>query len=151
MTTPWLDDEQQRVWRRWLALTAELPAALNRELQADGELSLPDFEVLVRLTDVADGRLRVSDLASALAWERSRLSHHLKRMEARGLICRDDCAEDGRGSFVAVTEQGRRAIEHVAPAHVATVRRLVFDAVDPADLAAFGRVVDTVLDRLSRS
>src|SRR5512139_1414531 len=104
---PWLTEAEQRVWRRWLAMNAELPAVLHRELQADSGLSLPDFEVLVQLTDTPEGRVRVSDLASALMWERSRLSHHIKRMEGRGLIVRQECAEDGRGAFVGVTPVGR--------------------------------------------
>src|SRR3954454_9231455 len=96
----WLTDTQQRVWRSWLAANALLPAALHRELQADAGLSLPDFDVLVRLTDSGEGRVRMSDLARALTWERSRLSHHVKRMERRGLVRREECPDDGRGAFV---------------------------------------------------
>ena len=88
MTTRWLTDDQQRVWRDWLRLNALLPAALHRELQADSDLSLQDFDVLVALTDTPEERLRVSELADALHWERSRLSHHVRRMERRGLVQR---------------------------------------------------------------
>src|SRR5688500_9000571 len=115
--TPWLDDEQQRIWRSFLQLHRELDVALARDLQANSELSMADFEVLVHLTDVPDGRLRPSELASSMQWDRSRLSHHIKRMEARGLLTRVGCPEDGRGAFVGITETGRTAIEGAAPAH----------------------------------
>src|SRR3990170_4212953 len=108
--TPWLDDEQQRTWRTFLKAHRELEVALARDLQAHSDLSVADFEVLVNLTDVPDGRLRPSELASAMQWDRSRLSHHVKRMEARGLITREGCPEDGRGAFVGITEAGRTAI-----------------------------------------
>ena len=123
--SPWLTDEQQRVWRRWLAVNDQLPAALHRELQADSDLSLQDFDVLVQLTDAVEGRVRVSELATALRWERSRLSHHVKRMEGRGLVRREECADDGRGAFVVLTAAGRAAIERAAPgarAHGAPAR-----------------------------
>src|SRR4051794_958070 len=114
----WLTDKQQRVWRSWLATTAQLPAALHRELQADAGLSLPDFDVLVQLTEAADGRVRITDLARALMWERSRVSHHLTRMERRGLVRREECHDDRRGAFVVLTSEGRAAIDGAAPAHV---------------------------------
>src|SRR6187431_3359778 len=97
---PWLSHRQELVWRGWLRLNAELSATLQRELQDDAGLSMPDFEVLVHLTDNPQGRVRISDLARLLHWERSRVSHHVKRMEGRGLVQRTECPEDGRGAFV---------------------------------------------------
>ena len=147
---PWLTEAQQRVWRRWLAMNAELPAVLHRELQADSCLSLPDFEVLVHLTDTPEGRMRVSDLASALQWERSRLSHHIKRMEARGLIARRECAEDGRGAFVVITPVGREAIERAAPGHVRAGRELVYEPLTDQEMEALATITDKVLAGLER-
>jgi DNA-binding MarR family transcriptional regulator len=144
----WLTDKQQHVWRGWLAANALLPAALHRELQADAGLSLPDFDVLVHLTDSPEGRVRVTDLARALSWEKSRASHHLTRMERRGLVAREECRDDGRGAFVVLTPEGRTAIEQAAPAHVATVRRLVFDALTPHEAEVMAGVVEKVLARL---
>jgi DNA-binding MarR family transcriptional regulator len=149
--TPWLDDRQQQVWRAWLRVGSRLPAALNRQLQRDSELSLQDFDVLVQLTDVDEGRVRVSALAAALGWERSRLSHHVTRMERRGLVAREECDDDGRGAFVVLTPAGRTAIERAAPGHVRTVRSLVFDALAPAEVDALGDVLAAVLDRLESS
>jgi DNA-binding MarR family transcriptional regulator len=145
---PWLDERQQHVWRSWLAMTSRLPAALNRQLQRDSELSLQDFDVLVQLTDVTEGRVRVSVLATALGWERSRLSHHVTRMVRRGLVVREECGDDGRGAFVVLTSAGRVAIEGAAPDHVRTVRRLVFDALSPAEVDALGSITAKVLARL---
>jgi DNA-binding MarR family transcriptional regulator len=144
----WLPADAERLWRRWLRLNALLPAALHRELQADADLSLPDFDVLVQLTDSAEERVRVSDLARGLHWERSRVSHHVTRMERRGLVAREECRDDGRGAFVVLTPEGRAAIEQAAPAHVATVRQLVFDALTPHEAEVMAGVVEKVLARL---
>ncbi|MEI6254540.1 MAG: MarR family transcriptional regulator [Mycobacteriaceae bacterium] len=146
--SPWLSADAQMLWRRWLRLNAELPAVLHRELQADAGLSLSDFEVLVKLTDTPEGRVRVTDLARELKWERSRVSHHVTRMERRGLVERSECRDDGRGAWVVLTEQGRSAIERAAPGHAATVRRLIFDNLTPDELAVMTGVIDKVLSRM---
>jgi DNA-binding MarR family transcriptional regulator len=145
---PWLSEKEQHLWRRWLRVNALLPATLHRELQAQSGLSLPDFEVLVQLTDSPDDRVRVSDLARALHWERSRVSHHVTRMERRGLVKREECLDDGRGAFVVLTTDGRAAIDQAAPCHVRTVRRIVFDPLTGDDADALAGVLDKVLARL---
>jgi DNA-binding MarR family transcriptional regulator len=144
----WLSADEERLWRRWLLVNARLSATLAREMQDDSGLSNSDFEVLVNLTDNPDGRVRVTDLASKLLWERSRVSHHVTRMEGRGLVERAGCAEDGRGAFVAITPAGRTAIERAAPGHVEAVRRLVFDALHEDDVSTMATLVDKVLNRL---
>lgn len=146
--SPWLSSTDQRTWRRWLQLNALLPGVLHRELQADAGLSLPDFDVLVRLTDSPEGRVRVTDLARGLHWERSRVSHHITRMERRGLIKREECSDDGRGAWVVLTGEGRAAIERAAPAHVETVRRLVFEALTREETEVLSTVIEKVLARL---
>jgi DNA-binding MarR family transcriptional regulator len=144
----WLTAHEERVWRRWLTLNARLSATLHRELQDDAGLSMPDFEVLVHLTDSPEGRIRVTDLARLLQWERSRVSHHVTRMARRRLVQRVECAEDGRGAFIVITPQGRAAIERAAPGHVTTVRRLVFDALSPEEVDAFATLIERVLAHL---
>jgi DNA-binding MarR family transcriptional regulator len=149
MTDPrWLDERQQRAWRGYLAMQARLQARLNRQLQADSGMSLADFDVLVALTDRPGVRMRVLELAEALQWEKSRLSHHLARMERRGLIERQDCPDDARGAFVALTDEGRRAIERAAPAHVETVRTLVFDGLEPDQIDTLADIAEVVLNRI---
>ena len=144
----WLTAEEQRVWRRWMTLNAQLSATLQRELQDDAGLSTQDYEVLVHLTDNPEGRTRVTDLARLMQWERSRVSHHVTRMERRRLVQRVECAEDGRGAFVVITQQGRAAIEQAAPGHVNTVRRLVFDVLSPEEVDSFGAIIDKALAQL---
>jgi len=151
LVTEWLTPEQEHTWRDLLLLTARLPARLNRDLLAGSGLSLADYDVLVRLTDAADGRLRVFELAQDLQWEQSRLSHHLGRMVKRGLVVREECETDGRGAFVVLAEPGRAAITGAAPAHVEAVRRLVFDALSPQQAVDLGTAAARVLDRLDPS
>ena len=146
--TRWLDETEQRAWRGYLRMQGRLSAQLNRQLQADSELSLADFDVLVHLTDVPDGRVRVLELARQLEWEQSRTSHQVARMQKRGLVVREECADDRRGAFVVLTPAGRAAIEAAAPRHVATVRRLVFDALSTEQVAALGAIAEQVHARL---
>jgi DNA-binding MarR family transcriptional regulator len=144
----WLTAQEERVWRRWLTLNARLSATLHKELHDDAGLSMPDYEVLVHLTDSPQGRIRVTDLARHLQWERSRVSHHVTRMERRRLVQRVECAEDGRGAFIVITPQGRAAIEKAAPGHVNTVRRLIFDPLTPQEVGAFAEIIDKALAQL---
>jgi DNA-binding MarR family transcriptional regulator len=144
----WLDEDQQRAWRGYLRMQGQLSARLNRQLQADSDLSLADFDVLVALTDLPEERMRVLELARVLQWEKSRVSHHVGRMERRGLVIREECREDGRGAFVVLTPAGRRAIEAAAPPHVDTVRRLVFDHLTPEQVETLATISDLVLARL---
>jgi len=148
--TRWLDADEQRAWRRYLRMQAELTARLARQLLTESDLSLADFEVLVNLTDVPEGRMRVTELAKLLQWEKSRLSHHFSRMEKRGLVVRENCPSDARGAFVVLTPEGRTTIEAAAPGHVETVRRLMFDGLTAAQVEALGTIADVVLDRIER-
>lgn len=147
--TRWLTEDEQWVWRGLLRMTAQLNARLNRELQDGYGLSHADYHVLVVLSEAPEGRLRVFGLTDALAWEQSRVSHQLARMQRRGLVGRQECPSDGRGAFVVLTEAGRVAIERAAPAHVDTVRQLIFDGLDRDELAALTAVTARVLDRLA--
>jgi DNA-binding MarR family transcriptional regulator len=144
----WLSDQQQHVWRLWLSVQALMPAALHRELQADAGLSLPDYDVLVQLAESPRGKARVTDLAKALAWEKSRVSHHLTRMERRGLVQREECHDDGRGAFVAITQVGRTAIERAAPGHVRTVHALLFDQLTDEELDTLDVLLGKITQRL---
>lgn len=146
---PWLTDREMEVWRRWLRVQTELPAALGRDLARDSALSLQDFETLVVLSEAPDDRLRISALAEQMHWERSRLSHHLRRMTARGLVTKEDCEDDGRGSFVALTAQGRAELESAAPSHVRTVRGLFLEGMTDEELGLLGDFLQRVLERAS--
>jgi DNA-binding MarR family transcriptional regulator len=146
--TRWLSESEQRAWRGLLQMTTKLEARLNRELQEAGGLSLADYDVLVPLSEALHGRLRVFELAGILGWERSRLSHHLARMHRRGLVCREECDADRRGAFVVLTDEGRTAIRDAAPAHVETVRRLVFEGLSDEQVESLHALTQSVLRRL---
>ena len=146
----WLTEHEERVWRGWMTLNAELTVALQRQTQSDAGLSMSDYEVLVHLTDDPAGRVRVTELAGQLQWERSRVSHHVTRMERRGLVEREECADDGRGAYVAITAAGRTAIEQAAPGHAQAVRRLVFDALQVDELRGLETAIDKLLAQSAR-
>ncbi len=145
---PWLDDQQQRVWRQWLAAATRLDAALGRQLMRDSGLTHRDYEVLVHLTEAPKGQLRMTELAEAMLWERSRVSHQIARMVRRGLVERLECLEDRRGVIVAVTHAGSELMQESAPGHVQAVRRLLFDALSREDLHTLDRLTASMLERL---
>jgi DNA-binding MarR family transcriptional regulator len=146
--TSWLDPAQQRAWRAFLVGTTLLMDRLDRELRERHQLSLPEYEILVRLSEAEDSRMRMAVLADSVSHSRSRVTHTVNRMEKAGLVVRDTCVSDGRGVEAVLTEQGRRTLEEAAPTHVAGVRRLLVDLVDDEDFQAVGRVFDAVTDKL---
>jgi len=146
--TRWLDEGEQRAWRTYLRMHRQLTVRLNRQLQADSGLSLADYEVLVLLTDVPEGYVRPFELQRRLQWEQSRLSHHLTRMQRRGLIERKECDEDARGALIVLTDAGRRAIEAAAPGHVEAVRSLFFDGLTGDQVEMLEKLAAQVLTRL---
>ena len=149
MAAAWLNDDEQRVWRTYLRMSSLLPAELNRQLQQDCGLTLPEYEVLVQLSEAPGRRLRPFQVCEALNWEQSRLSHQLTRMERRGLVLRRECMADGRGAYVELTPAGAEAIAVAAPRHVATVRGLVFDRLSDAQRAIFEEACAAIVTALS--
>lgn len=136
--TKWLSKEEQGHWRAWLEASTLLPDRLSRDLQADRGLSLADYEILVRLSEAPERRLRMSELAEHTLSSRSRLSHQIDRMAGAGLVERQHCAEDQRGTWAVLTETGWTALVDAAPDHVASVRTHLVDVLTPAEFAALG-------------
>jgi DNA-binding MarR family transcriptional regulator len=149
--TPWLDDREADAWRGFLRMQMHLEASLARQLATDSGLSHQDYGVLVALSEHPDGRIRLFELAETLGWEKSRASHHVSRMAARGLVDKEPCDEDRRGAFVVLTPQGRSSIEEAAPGHVRTVRELFIDRLTPAQLDELRAMSATVLAGLGVS
>ncbi|MFG2099181.1 MarR family winged helix-turn-helix transcriptional regulator [Micromonospora echinaurantiaca] len=145
----WLSEQEQRAWRGYNQMRRLLTLELARELMRDAGLSEPDYDVLSDLSETPDQRLRLSELADRMLWSRSRLSHHLTRMQQRGLVTREECATDGRGAIVVLTAEGRRAIEAAAPGHVAAVRRHLVDLLTPDEIAALDALTHRVVDHLT--
>lgn len=152
MTQPrWLDEREQRAWRAFTTMHGQLSRELGRRLLRDSGLSSSDYEVLVPLSEAPDGQLRARDLARGVGWEKSRLSHHLTRMQQRGLVERLGCPTDARGAFIRLTGAGRTAIEEAAPQHVEAVRENFIDLLTAPEIDALTDIADRVLDRLQRA
>jgi len=145
----WLDDAEDRAWRGYLRMRTLLHARILRDLAREAGLSGPDYDVLSHVSESPGHRARLGELAERMAWSRSRLSHHLTRMERRGLVTREDCASDGRGAFVVLTEAGFRVIQAAAPGHVASVRRNFIDLLSSEQLDALTGISDTVVGHLT--
>ena len=134
-------------WRALLDTTAELRRVLGTELQ-EMSLSPADYQVLLALTEANDKQLRSSDLAQTIDWERSRLSHHLGRMERRRLIRRDDCATDSRGAEIALTAEGARVFRRATAPHMRSIKRHFADALTPEQFAALGDILRSLENHL---
>lgn len=147
----WLDPGQQAAWRGFLRSHAELSATLNRELLNESGLSIQDYGVLVALSESSSGRMRSFELGRILAWEKSRVSHHITRMVSRGLVTRVKCPTDQRGAFVEITPRGRKAIASAAPGHVASVRRYFVDLMSAKELETLTRITDKISSAVESS
>src|SRR5712692_6871436 len=127
-------------WRALLDTTGELRRVLGSELQ-ETSLSPADYQVLLALTEAHGKRIRSSELALTIDWERSRLSHHLARMERRGLIRRDGCATDSRGAEISLTAEGARVFRRATAPHMRSIKRHFADALTPEQFAALGGIL----------
>jgi DNA-binding MarR family transcriptional regulator len=145
----WLDEREERAWRALQSMQMRLNARLASDLAEASDLTHSEYKVLVALTDRPDGRMRLFELAAALGWEKSRVSHQIARMADRGLVAKDKCSDDRRGAFVVVTDQGRAAIGAAAPHHVETVRRLFVEPLSAAEIDALGRAAQKILDAMA--
>ncbi|MEU6795671.1 MarR family transcriptional regulator [Nonomuraea wenchangensis] len=150
MSAPrWLSSAEQHAWRTHLALHKLLMHRLDRELQ-EHSLSLNDYEILVNLSESQGRRMRMSDLADATIQSRSRLSHQISRMEAKGLVKREDCRDDRRGTFAVLTDEGWETIQRVAPFHVASVREHFVDRLTDEQLEAIDAAYTPLVEQLKK-
>lgn len=140
----WLTPEELSAWRNVSLMEFQLTAAIGRDLAQHG-LSYQDYLVLVVLSEAENQAARAHEIGSGLGWEKSRLSHHLKRMEKRGLVRRTNCPTDGRGIVVRLTDAGMAALVAAAPTHVGTVRRFFVDVATAEELAVIDRLAQRVL------
>ena len=143
----WLDTDQQRSWRALVLGTTLLFDRLDDDLRRHHNISLAEYEILVRLSE-REGQMRMAQLADAMAHSRSRITHTIKRMEASDLVERCESPEDGRGVIARITERGALLLRNVAPTHVEGVREHLVDLASDEDFQAMGRVMDAVSDNL---
>ncbi|TQM81821.1 MarR family transcriptional regulator [Saccharothrix saharensis] len=142
---PWLTPDEERAWRAFRRLLTVLPARTARDLTALG-LSATDYEVLSTLSEKPDRRWGLRDLAAKMQWSRSRLSHHAARMEARGLLDREEDVNDGRGSIYHLTDHGFAVLEQAAPGHVRSVRRRFVDHLSADELKTLEAIATRIAD-----
>lgn len=140
-----LDEAEAAAWVRLAALVELLPGVLDSQLRKDSGLTHFEYLVLTMLADAPDRVLRMSALAARTSATLPRLSHVVGRLEARGLVRRSPCPEDGRASNVELTDAGADAWRAATPGHVATVRRAVFDVLDPGQVRQVSDIAETIL------
>jgi DNA-binding MarR family transcriptional regulator len=136
------------VWRSLVDTTTELRRLLSVRLAQESALSPGDYAVLLALSEAPGRRLRSSELAATMDWERSRLSHHLGRMEKRELIAREDCATDSRGAEVLMTGDGASAFRAATAPHMRAIKQHFADALSPAQFDALDDVLRTLNQHL---
>ncbi len=137
----WLSDVEQRAWRAWIDSSRRIAATVERQLKDDHDLGADDYEVLVRLSEAPERRIRMSELAASVTNSPSRLSQRIDRMASRGLVSRDRCEEDGRVWWAVLTDEGFAALEAAAPGHVEVVRRRFIDRLSADDLDALAAIL----------
>jgi DNA-binding MarR family transcriptional regulator len=146
--TRWLDDDEQRTWRAFLAANRLLMDSLDRQLQHEAGIPHTYYEILVRLSEVPERALRMSQLAASSMSSRSRLSHAVARMEETGWVRRRECATDRRGAVCELTDAGMEAIKAAAPGHVEAVRTHLFDQLTPDQVVALREISEAVATHL---
>jgi DNA-binding MarR family transcriptional regulator len=139
-TTRWLTAAEQRVWRQFLTACQSLFGGIDAQLLRDSGLPHGYYEILVHLSEAPGRALRMSQLATASTFSKSRLSHAVSRLEERGWVTRQDCETDRRGQVALLTDAGFAVLEAAAPAHVEQVRRLLMDVLTPEQVAQLGEI-----------
>jgi len=142
---PWLTDQQQQVWRRYLAMWRMLNERIERDMQQDGGMPHAYYLILAMLSESPDRRLRMNRLAEIVGFSQSRLSHAVTRLEQVGWVQREQAVADKRGQIAVLTEAGHARLVEVAPLHAETVRSTMFDPLDEQQLAAFESICTTIL------
>ncbi|MDA3628655.1 MarR family transcriptional regulator [Saccharopolyspora oryzae] len=135
-------------WRAYIVGSALLEHHLNKDLQLSHNLSIADYEILVRLSERPDQRMRMSELANDVAHSKSRMSHQIRRLEKAGLVRRDECPDDGRGVLAVLTEEGAAKLREAAPRHVASVREHLVDILDEQEQEVMARIFDRLTTHL---
>lgn len=146
----WLGEDEQRMWRAYLEATRQLNVALDRQLVRDSGIGLTDFEILVYLSEAPDGALRMWELADRLSATRGGATRAVARLEAQGWVTRTRCAEDRRGMIARLTAEGYEAVHAASRGHVEAVRSILFDGLEPGDVAVLERVFQGMLARMAQ-
>ncbi|MDW5597057.1 MarR family transcriptional regulator [Conexibacter stalactiti] len=143
--------DELRVWREYIETAELLRTHVAASLQRECGLSTGDYVVLLALSEADGHRMRSSELASHIGWDRSRLSHHVGRMERRDLIRREECATDNRGAEIVLTRTGADAFDRSTVPHLREIRTAFVDALTAEQLAAAGDVARTLRAHLTET
>ncbi|KHL19542.1 UNVERIFIED_CONTAM: MarR family transcriptional regulator [Mumia flava] len=146
--TRWLTTEQQVLWRSFLGGATVFFDQLDRDLRREHDISMPEYEILVRLSEAEDQTLRMAVIASSVAHSRSRVTHTIARMEKAGLVERASCLSDGRGVNAHLTEAGMDKLRDAAHTHVTGVREYLLDNATDEEFEVIGRVFERVVTAL---
>jgi len=149
--TRWLTDKELRAWLALVPVVLKLSPALASQLQRDSDLTHFDYQCLAMLSEADDRMLRMSELAAQVNSSLSRLSHVIKKLETRGWVERTPCQDSRRVTMVALTEAGWRVLERAAPAHVETVRSLVFDGLTEEQVAQLEEIAGVIGRNIEQS
>lgn len=133
--TRWLSTDEQHLWLELREFLNGMPRAVDRQLSRDSDVSGVEYAVLAAVSEAPPEGVRSGDLATVLEWEKSRVSHQLRRMESKGLVGRCAVTADGRGQEISLTDAGWDAVRAAAPGHVTLVRETVFDPLTASELA----------------
>jgi DNA-binding MarR family transcriptional regulator len=146
---PWLDQREHDCWIALVNIAMRLESTLDSQLSKDSGLRMVDYYVLAMLSESRDLTLTMGELAARSNSSPSRMSHVVKRLEARGWVRRSPSEVDGRGTLASLTDDGLATIQAAAPEHVRQVRRLVFDALDPEDLDPLTTGLTKIAERVT--
>jgi DNA-binding MarR family transcriptional regulator len=145
MTTRWLTEEEQRTWRLFLQACQSVFAATDAQLARDSGLPHGYYEILVHLSEAPNRALRMTQLARASTYSKSRLSHAVARLEERSWVQRRDCETDRRGQIAQLTDEGFAALAAAAPGHVDQVRRSLMDVLTPDQVQQLGEISAAII------
>lgn len=145
-----LSSEQLAAWRLFLEAHAGIVEVLEQELRRDEDLPLAWYDVLVQLSENPDRRLRMQELADAVLLSKSGLTRLIDRMEKAGLVSREACDDDRRGTWATLTEDGYRTLQRTAPTHIRGVKQHFVDHLTPDEIdtlrVAFAKIVASTGD-----
>lgn len=142
-----LDPQQLGVYFALMEAVSLLQHHVEQQLQAAGDLSYVQFQLLARLATV-HGHLTMTQLADGVVYSRSGLTYQANQLEKAGLIARAPSADDERATLVTITENGRALVNRVLPGHVQVTRRLLFDPLSDDDLRHLGDIMTRVRDHM---
>ena len=142
-----LTDVELGAWRGLLRTHAMLVKRLDAELEATHGLPLTSYEVLLHLADAPERKMRMCDVADSVLLSRSGLTRLIDRLERDGLVERVSCADDARGAYAHLTEDGLAKLRQAQVTHLDGIRQHFLGHFDESELRELGGLWERVLVR----